>query len=637
MRIRRFWSVDSEFIYFGKRSSNDVSVIAFSDGYDSNFLYRNADDARKFLEHKRLSRLHTWTLRPEFGSFVCWRLLGVPDPTMAVNLESETIQRFVVVRPSNRKTLVLDIQPFFKPLGLGSLAKTAKFLSEYYKDPSLVKVGMEREKWFGKRHPKTETEWRKLEDRCREDAKITSRAAEFLACVLLPRFLPKVDLKRLYSWGTISRRFFKFPQVNARMGKTVIVKNWHWLIHTLAEFAGRSEAFSVGRLPPAYYLDVASLYPISVVSSDAFRIADIELMTQTELDSISKPDDFYPYCWLDGIFETQNGLWGLPCRTEKRNYYVVGQVSGLFHSLDLLASKAKIVKLRYGFKPVFTPSRLIHDAYAKLTLQKLEGRYIDLLEKHGIKQIVNDALGSLGMSKPQPSSTSNFLAYSTGLAMSHLIMSRIFDLAQRQTIHYCDTDSIFVEKSIEGKAFDLTDLEKKWTVPVVLEEKGFGESPLVFRSKLYYLNPDAYATQAIVFERSDWLKIVQDLPDIATAQRQITGTIRTRAKRAKELQFGRWFYDQVLLQTQDLARVFKADEKRVRPTYDSYALCREGRFQSSKAWTADEFYKQKIKDEDLAITFPSGKKIPREYVRNWLENIAKTKQAPKFVLVPSYW
>jgi len=68
-------------------------------------------------------------------------------------------------------------------------------------------------------------------------------------------------------------------------------------------------------------------------------------------------------------------------------------------------------------------------------------------------------------------------------------MSRIFNVAPKP-IHYCDTDSILVEKSIEGKVFDLTDLDGKWVLPVILENKGFGEQPLVFRSKLYYPNPN---------------------------------------------------------------------------------------------------------------------------------------------------
>jgi len=638
LRRKLYWGCDSEYLSYGRKIEDDVVNIAFSDGHNSNFAYRNADDAKRFLENKRLTRLYVWTLKPEFGTFASWKLLGVDEPTEAVDLDAETIQRFTVVRSSG-KTLVLDIQPFFKPLGYGSLEKVGKFLSEYYNDSSLHKVEVSKYDWFGVRKPKTEDEWRLMNDRVKQDARITSRAAEFLETELLPRFVDKPDLKQFYSWGTISRRYFKFPQVNARIGRTVIVKNLHMMIHDLAEFAGRNEAFSVGAIPSVHYLDVSSLYPVSVVASDCLRIADVEPMSPNELDdieigkTISKFSNFqYPYCWLYGSFESQDDLWGLPTRTEKRNYYVTGKIVGLYHTYDLQASKAKINELFYGLKPVSSNDRSLHDRYARLTMQKLEGRYVDLLEKHGIKNIANASLGSLGMSKPQPSSTSNFPAYSTGSAMSHLIMSRIFDRAPKP-VHYCDTDSLFVEKLLEGKMFDLTDLEKEWWIPVVLESKGYGEQPYIFRPKLYYLNKDVYAVQGVKIEFSDWLRIVTTLPDLATAKRQIKGTIRTKSSKAKELQFGRWYYEMLELRSDDLAESFRADDKRFRETYNSYALCREKRYVGSRSWTSKEFYQHKVEDDNgLAVQFPSGKKISREYIREWLEKYSKSKQKVEFMI-----
>jgi len=265
-------------------------------------------------------------------------------------------------------------------------------------------------------------------------------------------------------------------------------------------------------------------------------------------------------------------------------------------------------------------------------MQKLEGRYVDLLEKYGIKNIANASLGSLGMFRPQPSSTSNFPAYSTGLAMSHLIMSRIFDLAPKP-IHYIDTDSLFVEKLIQGKMFDLTDLNQEWTIPVVLELKGFGEQPYIFRSKLYYLNKDVCAVQGVKIEFSDWLKIVTTLPDLTTAKRQIKGTIRTKSSKANELQFGRWYYEILGLRLEDFARNFQADDKRWRETYDSYNLCREKRYVSSRAWTSKEFYQHKVEDDNgLAVQFPGSKKISRDYIREWLEKYSKSKQRIQFCI-----
>ena len=624
-RCKKNWGVDSEYLAAGRKIEDDVCNIGFSDGQNDNRAYRSAEDAKQFLEHKRLSRLYTWTLRPEFGTFASWKLLGVEDPTRAVNMDFDSIQRFVIIRSNNRKTVVLDIQPFFKPLGLGSIAKVGKFLVDQENDPTLFK-DMDIPDWFGVRKPETETEWQWMDNHVRQDARITSRAATFLESVLLPRFLSKVNLKKYYSWGTISRQYFQFLKINPRMGREVICKNLHLLLHNLSETAGRNDALSTGALPPIFYMDVASLYPVSVVASDCLRIIDVEPMTQSELDAIHEPSDFKPYCWLYGVFEATNDSWGLPCRTEKRNYYVNGRILGLYHTLDLQASKAKIVELFYGLKPIFSNDRTLHDRYTKLTLQKIEGRYVDLLERHGLKQILNDSLGSLGMSDPI-GTTSNFPAYGTGLAMSHWIMSQIFDLFANQPIHYCDTDSVFVErKTIEGKVFDLTDLEKNWSIPVILEERAYSENPYIFRSKLYYLNPHNYAVQAIHIEHSDWLKIVQTLPDITTAQRQVKGTIRTRASKAKELQFGRWYYESLQLATDDISKIFKADDKRHRETYDSYALCREKRFIGSRAWTSAEFYQQKLKDDDLAVKIPSEKHYDRAFIRHWLEKYAKSPQ-----------
>jgi hypothetical protein len=554
-------------------------------------------------------------------------LLGVDDPTKAVDLETGQIQRFTIARDKGT-SIVLDLYPFYKPLGLGRLENAAKFLSEYYHDSSLSKVlppPTAFGKDFGKRKPQTLEEWEWYDMRVRQDARITSVAAKFLHTELLPQFIPNPNHIRFYSWGTISRRYFRFPQINIRMGREVIVKETHRMIHDHAEFAGRNEAFSTGAIPPSYYADVASLYPISVCASDAMRIVDVEPITMRELARISKPADVTPYGWLYGAFETDNDLWGLPVRSQDRNYYIVGRLTGLFHTLDLEAAKARIVDLGYGLKPVFSPDRKLHDQYAKLTLQKIEGNYADLVEKHGIKQILNASLGSLGMYQPRPSATSNFPAYSTGLAMSYLIMSRTFDLLPKP-IHYIDTDFAFIPTKQIGQIFTLTDQSGEWTIPVVLTDKGYGDIPRIFRSKHYYLSPEVYTIHAVQFEIKDWLRIVQTLPDEATVT-QIRGTIRTRARKAAELQFGRWYYEQLEKKPPDLIATFHADDKRFRETNDSYGLCRDSHWITSRSLTAAEFYELKLKSENQTATkLPCGERYPDDFVRRWTRQYGETEQ-----------
>jgi hypothetical protein len=377
-------------------------------------------------------------------------------------------------------------------------------------------------------------------------------------------------------------------------------------------------------------MDVASLYPISMIAKDALRIKDVELMSDQELNAISKPTDFKPYAWLYGIFESHNDLWGLPVRSGERNYYVAGTVVGLYNTLDLQASKAEIKQIFWGLKPEFTDSREMHERYADLTLKKLEKRFKDEIEKNAIKEVVNSTHGSLGLHHPRPSIRSNFPAYSAALSMSRLIMSRIFDKAPKP-IHYMDTDSLFVEsKTVEGKLFELTDLEQKITVPVVLEEKGHGERPLVFRSKHYYLDENNFGFHAIPIELEDWLKLVQanPLPTDATVKRQIRGTFLTRSSKAKELQIGRWYVLEQELNLNRLETLFHADDKRFRETQDSYTLCREKQSIGSRPWTAKEFYTQlQRRDlEDLFMGLPEGKRADREFLKTWLKDYAKRKQ-----------
>ena len=102
-----------------------------------------------------------------------------------------------------------------------------------------------------------------------------------------------------------------------------------------------------------------------------------------------------------------------------------------------------------------------------------------------------------------------------------------------------------METKFEREMFDLTDLNQEITLPVVFWRKGFEERLLVFRSKHYYLDEKSFGFHAIHIDLEDWLRIVHTLPEYETVKTEIRGTFLTRESKAKELQIGRWFQNEV--------------------------------------------------------------------------------------------
>jgi len=65
------------------------------------------------------------------------------------------------------------------------------------------------------------------------------------------------------------------------------------------------------------------------------------------------------------------------------------------------------------------------------TMKRVQNEIADQIERMGTKEILNSPTGAVGANRPQPTTTSNFPAYSTIVAMGRLTMSRVFDgLAQ---------------------------------------------------------------------------------------------------------------------------------------------------------------------------------------------------------------
>lgn len=640
---KTFWAFDSEYVAAGLKIEDDVANFGFANNYGESKVMHTPQEVHDFIRDMRFQRLFVWSLQPEFGSLASWSLLGLREvydphtlmpvkfnPLRAVNLDSGHVQRFKLERADRKdpakvhKCMVYDVQGFFKNMRwkgekMVRLAVMAKYLADLYGDPSLYKPEMPME-WFGKRKPETSEEWALLDDRVRQDAYVTAKAVEYLESKLLKALIEEPSVTKYHSWGGVAREVFHFPKLHETIGRDVCIPYKDVLIHDQATFAGRSECFSIGQLPPCYYEDVASLYPIAVIATDALRLQKVVYMSEEDL-----AEPYKPYAWLNGVFESQNDLWGLPVRTIDRTYYVTGVVTGLFNTLDLEAAKAKTLKVTWGLKPIFNEARDMHEKYAELLSKKLEKRFSDNVEKDASKEVLNATSGNLGQAIPKPSIRSNFPAYNALVAEGHLIMSRLFDLSPKP--HYIDTDSLFVEKKFEGKMFEVSDVEQKLTFPVVLEEKGYGEQPRVFRSKHYYLNEKSVGFHAIHIDYEDWLRIAQTLPDYEAVSSQIRGTFLTRSSRAKVLQIGRWYEDQLDLDLDRLEEMFNADNKRHRASYDSYSLCRAGRCIGSRAWTAKEFDLNIRKEalENELVLFPSGKHFDSRALHSWLLSTSRGK------------
>jgi len=617
---RRYWAIDTEYLMSGRADEDDVHSLQVSDGYDRNHIFWNRDPFYDWLTKQRPRLMYTWSARPEFGSLMAWELIGAK----AFSRDMDRVQRFELTRPDGKKTLVLDIQPFFKELGFGSLDKAGRFLSELTSE-SLLKL--EKPTYLGQRAP-TEAEKSYFAEYALQDARVTARAAEWFNEQMIGRFMgAKMAAKKLkpfYSFGTIAKNYFKLPQINVRMGRKTLVRVADQQIHDEATFAGRSEAFVTGYVGPAVYNDVSKLYPVSCVATDALRIKGVKPLDSSSLAQLSKPNDLQPYGWISGVFKTDNDLWGLPVRGLQRNYYVTGAVYGIFHTFDLMAAKAEILEAHTAYVPNFREDKAIHDEHAQLVQECLE-KQMPKVEYLFFKGVTNSLSGKLGQSDPV-SVYSNYPAYSTIVAKAHLIMSGLFDQAPKP-IYGMDTDSIFSPVSMAAKYGELTDLNGEHSVPLLVDEKGRSDAYglIMFRSKHYYLNEESVAHHAWQPLYEDWLKIVQSLPESAEIRRQVKGTFKTRAAKAKELQIGRWYIENETVKTDQLVELFSADDKRVRSTYDSYSLARDRGSVGSRALTITELRKVMAETTDRywLLTTPEASRKPSPVEASWVGQFAQ--------------
>jgi hypothetical protein len=579
-----FWSFDSEFLQSGRANRpEDTSSCQFSNG-DKVFVIESAGELKTWLDnHHHVKRMYSFVLLPELGSLISW--LGKDHVT--AKYVGAQLQARVTYRGFN--CWFYDTRPLLNSFGLYKLEDCGRCVG-------IAKL--DRPTWLGLRHAQSELEHQEFVKYAGQDAVITSKIARWL----YENF--GIDAARVATSGTWSKHEFRLPKRLELRKKTAIVPPLERMIKNVC-YAGRSECFVNGFTENVVYNDCKSLYPTSIAATRALQILGAE---PCMLDEVVVGDD-KRFGWLEGSFEANNDLWGLPLRG-KNNFYATGIVSGLYHSFDLAAAKARPLFIARAFKPVFSDDTAMHDKYTGLLLRRLEGQ-MNNIEKMGAKALLNSTYGKLGQAIPVVAPTSNFFAFSTILAHSHFTMSRLFDRCHAAIVG-TDTDSIFSTSDMAGKHFELTDGENG--IPIILDVKGRGDL-VYFRSKNYILLTKEQQSQlrraeridSVVFGRHGWQYFKEDffklfdgtVTELHT-RRDIKHTLATREKDALQLEIGRW---RTRPETLDLARLkelLRADTKRKRATYDSYDLVMQRKSSESRAWSMNGI----IEMQDDMLAYP---------------------------------
>ncbi len=89
------------------------------------------------------------------------------------------------------------------------------------------------------------------------------------------------------------------------------------------------------------------------------------------------------------------------------------------------------------------------------------------------------------------------------------------------------------------------------------------------------------------------------------------------------MEIGRWKTLKERFNLDKLARLFHADDKKVRTEYDSYRLARDNRAVGSRAWTFRELQLYMASDRsqkffDIEADPLRPKIVPRDYIIEWI-------------------
>lgn len=565
-RPRKIWGFDSEFLMSGKAGhSEDVHTIQFSDGEQSWVLESPEALKEWIVNHRRIGTIYGFVVLPDLGSLQEW--LGFEH----IIIKRRGVQHTGWLKYGGATIHVVDSQPLLAGFGLRRLADCGEQIGM----PKRMKPD-----WLGIRQWQSEEEYKEFIEYAKSDAIITSRIVKWL----IDNY--DADPRKYVSAGTLAGHYFHFPRrikivKEDGYGKPRLSLIERWIKSDT--FAGRSEGFISGYTRNAIYNDVASLYPVSIVATRAMQISGAIPCDIKELE-VSTDLSEKRYGWIDGTFATNNDLWGLPIRGY-RNYYMTGDISGLYSTFDLAAAKADILYVKRAYKPIIREDPTEHDKYAEMLMNKLEGGYSEK-EKGYYKAILNAASGKLGQAHPI-SEKSNFLAYNILLGHSHLIMSRLFDKCKADIIAM-DTDSIFSQMDMSGKWFECSDGER--SIPIRMDVKGKGDLAF-FSSKRYIMQgeKDCYGRHGWRYFLEDFLKLFNgDLTELHT-RKDIKATLLTREKEALKMTKGRWRTHPEHLTLDRIKGLLKADDKRMRDNHDSYGLVMERKNVRSRAWNYNEY------------------------------------------------
>lgn len=561
------WAFDCEFLPTGlKGDPANVHSVQFSDGFNDHYFIETPEALKRWLHNRSHSLKHIFgfNMLCDLGAMKEW--LGAGN-VQAFKFRGRLIGK---IRYGSARIKAYDSMSLLVNFGLRRLADVGDVVGI----PKLPKPS-----FLGLRKWVSDKEHRQFQAYAVQDAIITSKATRWLI------EKNKCDPRLHTSAGTLAGEYFSFPKRHAQAKGRILMPPIERAIGQCTS-AGRSEAFVTGFTPDVTYNDVKSLYPVSILTTRALMIDRVipcdpdDLLVNGDLNNTE-------YGWVVGTFRTQNKLWGLPIQARNVTY-VTGYLNGLYHTFDLAAAKAQIIHATKAYKPIFSKQRQkAHDDFAEMLTARLEGK-MDKRKARYAKAILNSTYGKLGQSHPE-AKTTNFLAYSTILAHSHLIMSRLFDVCPTKILGM-DTDSIFCQHDMTGRYGDLSDGE--YSIPLILEVKGKGDLAM-FRAKTYMLRQEGKPIR--VYGRHVWHYFLEDYFSLWTRKEypfktriQVKHTLKTKQRKALELPLGFWCEKPVRLTEEKISKLLQADNKRKRESYESFKLFQNRESQDSEPYVMDK-------------------------------------------------
>lgn len=558
---------DSEFLPTG-HSGDPASVhsVQFSDGLNDHHFIESPEDLKRFLHNRReiLKEIFGFNMLCDLGAIKEWLPSGSVE---VVPYRGKLVGK---IHYGSTRVRAYDTMPLLVNFGLRRLADVG----------DVVEVAkMNKPPFLGLRKWEIPSEYETFKQYALTDAIITSRATKWLieenGCD------PRVHA----SAGSLSADYFSFPKRHSRIHARILMPPIERAIAQNTA-AGRSEMFVTGYTPQAFYNDVKSLYPCSIFATRALTISGVE---PCEPDDLTLNPDLNEtrFGWLVGCFETHNSMWGLPI-VARQVTYVVGKVTGMFHTFDLAASRAKPLWIAKAYRPTYDRNRQpAQQRFDTMLLKRIDGK-VDERESRYAKAVLNSTYGKLGQSHPE-ALTTNYPAFSTILAHSHAVMSTLFDHCPTPILGM-DTDSVFSATDMSGTHGDLTNGEL--SLPIIMEVKGKGELAS-FRAKTYMIREEGKPIR--VYGRHAWHYFIEDYfklweyPDFPFMTRiDVKHTLKTRQKAALKLPLGFWSEKPVSLTRDKVSELLKADLKRARRTYDSYTLFEHRKSEPSQSYVMED-------------------------------------------------